>query len=535
MVAGWTLSDRLDLVLGQAMPPHGHCYLWNEYLVALHAAGDLIIALAYFSIPVALAVIARRRRDLTYNAIFWLFSAFIFLCGLTHLLAVYNIWNSAYWLSGGVKLLTAIASVSAAMVIWPLMPRILAIPSHDTLMALNEQLSLEVRQRQQAQAQAERAAQAKAEFLANMSHEVRTPITGILGAIELIKDSDSLRKQREYLDIITRSAESLLTVVNGILDYSRLETGQIALESLPFQVDELAAEVVAAMQPAALEKGLILAMDVEPVRGRWYLGDRHALRQVLTNLIGNAIKFTEQGGVDLRIEAEPVGDAERITVQVVDTGVGIAADQRGHIFESFTQADASVRRRFGGTGLGLSISNQLVRLMGSAGIGVDSEPGRGSTFYFSIVLPPGEAPGPPDRVAEADVRQYHKLALLVDDNQVNRLLGSRLLNQLGVEVIEAADGFEALERLQQHPVDVVLMDLQMPGMDGLEATRRIRRGEALNPSIPVIAMTANVLAEHRRQCEEAGMQGFLAKPFRRDDIIRALDQLFPPAGGLAPR
>ena len=346
-------------------------------------------------------------------------------------------------------------------------------------------------------AEAEAANIAKSDFLATVSHEIRTPLNGVLGMAQLMARSDLSSAQREQLGVISDSGQALLGVLNGILDLSKIESGKIDLETRAFDLDEMARATSAAFETLALEKGLTFTADVSAdLRGTWR-GDTMRIRQVLSNLLSNALKFTSAGGIRLELQAEPGGVAFRVS----DTGIGIAADKLEAIFEKFTQADSSTTRQFGGTGLGLAICERLVTLMGGR-MRVESRLGAGSVFAFVLPLERtcnAQAHAHGDAATRLDARPTRVLA--AEDNATNRLILSALLTPLGVDLTLVGDGEAAVEAVAAARFDVVLMDVQMPRMDGLAATAAIRRAERLDgrPRTPIVALTANVMPHQIRE------------------------------------
>ena len=369
---------------------------------------------------------------------------------------------------------------------------------------------------------AERTARAKAQFLANMSHEIRTPMAGVVGLIDLLLGTGLDDQQAEYARLIQSSGVSLLRVIDDILDFSKIDAGKLSFEETPFDLQAMLREAVELLRLGAVANGTELELRIAQGVPGWVLGDPGRLRQVVMNLVGNAVKFTEGGSVD--VEAEPVsepGQENRIRIRVRDTGIGIPQEAQGRLFELFSQADDSTSRRFGGTGLGLAISKRIVEGMGGE-IGFESAPGKGSTFWITIRLERSSPPAPPERAAAVSSRS--RRILTAEDNGINQLVITEQLKALGYEVTAVCNGLEALEALQTREFDLVLMDCQMPHLDGYEATLRIRQLPGTVGSIPIVALTAHAIREDLDRCLAVGMNDTITKPFTAEVLRRKLER-----------
>ncbi|MFP4096629.1 MAG: response regulator [Cyclobacteriaceae bacterium] len=671
--------------IGQQLMPIGSGFNWLPEIVWPHAVSDTLIALAYFTIPLGIYRIMKKRNDIEEaQPLLMLFIAFIVLCGMTHLTAVYNIWHTSYHFSSTLKALTALVSVATATMLWPAIPRILKIPSAAALRRSNAQLEIEIQERvraekalqkqqenleqlvklrthdlekaaqrlrrqinefeeaeqkilfqaqlldqvetaviatdvqyhiiywnhcaekvygwkshevigkkatdilirkdqqqssqlllkkiqnkkswegeftvahkssrkipvhlncaatinssghhigftlvsydishhvrsekllQKAKEKAERKASARQDFLSTMSHEIRTPLNVIMGMTRLMLDEKPRPDQMDYLRSLQFSANHLLIVINDILDLSKIEAGKVKLEKISFSPREVLADVENAFTIRAEEKKLELRTEVDPQVPAAVIGDQVRLTQVLNNLVSNAIKFTEKGFVSIHMGAEPRPHGiTQLTIIVKDSGIGISKDKLDTIFESYTQAEENTTRKFGGTGLGLTITKKLIDIQDGE-MQVNSLEGIGSTFRCEI---PYETDNSTASELIETIQEERLISLkgnyilLVEDNHANRMVASNFLRKMGAEVDFAQNGQEALEMVSSQQYHIILMDLQMPVMDGYEATRAIRAMGDAYADIPIIALTADVVADVRIKAQQAGMNDYLSKPF----------------------
>ena len=392
---------------------------------------------------------------------------------------------------------------------------------------LEDQVAAKTESLEVALLRAKAAARAKGTFLANMSHEIRTPMNGVLGLVDLLLDTNIDADQKSMLNTVRYSGQALLGIINDILDYSRLESDKLELAPHNYSPQKLLDSVTMLLRPQIEAKGLVLNLDSPPLPAV-LIGDSFRLRQVLLNLLSNALKFTHKGTVSLRFDVIELGEECHFRITVKDTGVGIAPEQLDTLFTSFSQADSSTAREFGGSGLGLSISQSLLTLMDSV-ISVESTLGQGSTFSFELVHPVGQEQ--PQAVAtDARNLSFSGRVLVVEDNMVNQLVVKRMLERVGIKPVIVHNGAEAVKAASETRYDLILMDCSMPVVDGFEATQRLRRDHGCQT--PIVALTANAMHGDRERCIESGMDDYLSKPIASDDLHAALDRWLSQPGSL---
>ncbi len=390
-----------------------------------------------------------------------------------------------------------------------------------------EQLQNEIVERKNAQQKAIDAIEIKSQFLANISHELRTPLNAVLGMSELLGDTDLDSEQQELVDTILNSGKSLLHLINDTLDFSKLEAKKISLENIHFDLHETIQSVHQTFRSQCRLKNLDCEVNMDENLSRYYMGDPLRIKQVLLNLISNSIKFTQQGKIDIKLAQSAIeNDLAYIKFSVTDTGIGIAKENQQKLFDCFHQVDSSTTRKFGGTGLGLAICKQLVELM-QGEMTVNSQVNCGSAFSFTLPLQVSfeNSESRPDDNTETDLSDKNAEILLVEDDKINQMVAQKLLEKQGFSCDIAETGLEAIQLLKLKNYDLVFMDMQMPQMGGLEATRIIRQADSgvINPQVIILAMTANTMESDRHLCLQAGMNDFMTKPVSRQQLVKKLE------------
>ena len=378
---------------------------------------------------------------------------------------------------------------------------------------------------QQAKESAEIASRAKSVFLANMSHEIRTPMNGVIASVQLLQDTPLNKEQHELVTLINRSSNSLMSIINDILDLSKIEAGHLELQKEAFNFHQMIHDVCDLNRAYGMDKAVAINVSLEPDTPKYLMGDATRIRQVLMNLVTNAIKFTREGRVDIEVGYDHI-EANRfnIIIEVHDTGIGIPKDRIDKIFESFEQGDVTIGRNYGGTGLGLTICKNLIDLMDGY-LEVESEKDKGASFIITLPLRETD-PIADETTQELLSKNYQKKVLVAEDNVVNQRVAQKMFSKIGLDVDIVFDGEAAVAAANAQQYDLIVMDIEMPGLNGLEASRSILDGAGPNRSTPIIAMTASVLDEDRQRILDAGMQGVVGKPVRLKQLTQELDRLF---------
>lgn len=513
----------------ESWPARWNCGKWTDFHGWMYIISDLMIWSAYFAIPLAiLYFILKRKQSIPFLNVFWLFGAFILLCGLTHLIDAVIFWIPIYRVSALLRLVTAVISWATVISLLKIIPLALSLKSAGELEWEIEERKKAETALGEAKVRAEEAVITKDYFMANMSHEIRTPINAIFGFTSLLGMTKLNEEQQEYIQAIKSSSDNLLTIINDILDFSKIEAGMLKIEQVPFQLHELLGSLRVMFQQRTKDKGINWEIKIGDAVPNALLGDPTRITQILNNLITNAIKFTDKGSITVHVSlVEQAGDHSVIEFKVEDTGIGIDKEKLGPIFERFTQAEASTSRKFGGTGLGLSIVKSLVDMQGGS-IKADSILHQGSTFIVQLpfVLNTHEEPVAKKSfiidALSSNILQGIKV-LLVEDNELNQRLMQKVLGSFGINYTVVDDGLKAVNFLKEEQVDIILMDIQIPELDGYAATRYIR--QELMLKTPIMAMTAHVLAGERERCFREGMNDYISKPFKMDELHEKLCRL----------
>ncbi len=499
--------------------PHGYCMRWDFWLLVQHVLSDLFIAIAYFTIPAALVTVVRRRKDVGFGFLFWLFSLFIFSCGITHLLEIYVLWKPVYWVAGWAKVFTAAASVTTAIVLWRVIPQAIHLPTPQQLAEAREQTETEVSLRREA----EREIQLKDDFLATLSHELRTPLTAILGWTQMLETGGlSETQSREAIKVIDRNARIQAQLINDLLDLSAISSGKMRVEMRDVNISEVITSVVETVRPLANARKILITFLDDGNKTFFVSGDEKRLEQVFWNLLSNSLKFTEEGGrIDVSVQAE----GSHVKILVIDNGVGISKDYLPLIFNKFSQADNTLARSKGGLGIGLALVSELIQRHGGT-ISAESEGlGKGSTFTVDLPLSP-----PPRAAEKIPMTQRPSLAgryiLVVEDEEDSRRLFEEIFRKAGAEVLGVGSATEAYNEVRRRRPSAIVSDLAMPGHDGLWLIRKVRElSECHAELLPALSLSAMTRDADRQGAINAGFQKHLGKPVSPEILLQAVYQL----------
>lgn len=502
--------------------PHGFCLKWDPALVMLMVGANIGIAVAYFAIPLALIIFVRKRKDLAYPWMFRLFGSFIIACGLTHVVKVLTIYYSCYWLEAWIDAITALISIVTAILLWPLIPRALSLPSPKDLENLNQELRV-------ARDNALEASKLKSLFVANISHELRTPLTALLGMNELLSSTDLDEEQKLLLDTSNSAGKSLLTMVNDLLDLTRLEAGKLGIETSPINLETLINEAVRAPRAECETKGVTLTTNFDRQVPEEVYGDPVRIKQVLSNLLTNAVKFTSAGTIEVSTQLiSSTDESLLVKFTVRDTGIGFGEGDSERIFEPFVQAQSGSTKH-PGAGLGLAISKLLVQLMDGEIAASSQGKGLGASFWFTVAL--YKKSGITRRHEETNLapeKSFNGKLLVVEDDRLLVKLAERQLEKLGATFKIVQNGADALSEWKTGQYSLILMDCNLPDLTGYDITAEIRKLES-DSRIPIVAMTAGAMEGDRQRCIASGMDDYLSKPYTIKQLEEVLTRWLSPS------